>query len=167
MLTSCVERSSSQDYKYSLHVSSPSHCNDAKRMRKMSWCAFFHLSSRGIRSVDNSLQVQTGAQRKVKTEAVATCVCRHRKSTNTPPNTPACVLRARSWLPTASAAGLVSQSVVSVFLRISFNSTFNLYLVILAISCFLCQYTLYFLYTKRGSYAFLCLCRLSQRSASH
>lgn len=56
------------------------------------------------------MQVLTGAQRKVPTEAAATCVCPRRKSTNIPPNSPACVQRDRSWLPTAFAAGLVSRS---------------------------------------------------------
>lgn len=47
-------------------------------------------------------------------EAVATCVCLHPKSTNTPPNTPVCVQRDKSWLLTAYAADLVSHSTTVV-----------------------------------------------------
>lgn len=54
------------------------------------------------------LQVLTGVQRKVKMEAVATCVYLHHKSTDTPQSTPVFVLRSRSWQLTVYAAGLVS-----------------------------------------------------------
>lgn len=56
------------------------------------------------------LQVLTGVQRKVKMEAVATCVYLHHKSTDTPQSTPVFVLRSRSWQLTVYAAGLVSHA---------------------------------------------------------
>lgn len=66
------------------------------------------------RTVNSCVQVLTGAQRRVKTEAVATCVCLHLRSINTPLNTPVCVRRDRSWLLTAYAADLVSQNTTVV-----------------------------------------------------
>ena len=65
-------------------------------------------------SVVFHVKVQTGAQRKVKMEAVATCVYLHHKSTNTPLSTHVCVLRDRSWLLTDCGAGQVSQSTTVV-----------------------------------------------------
>lgn len=66
------------------------------------------------RTVNSCVQVLTGAQRRVKTEAVATCVCLHLRSINTPLNTPVCVRRDRSWQLTAYAADLVSQNTTVV-----------------------------------------------------
>lgn len=66
------------------------------------------------------LQVLTGVLRKVKMEAVATCVYLHHKSTSTPQSTPVFVLRDRSWQLTVYAAGLVSHGAKLFHLYIFF-----------------------------------------------
>lgn len=86
---------------------------------------------RVIRTVCSCVQVLTGAQRKAKTEAVATCVCLHRRSTNTPPSIPVCVQRDRSWLLMACAADLVSHS-----------GETDLFFLYLAFQWFRCTYNL-------------------------
>lgn len=83
------------------------------------------------------LQVLTGVQRKVKTEAVATCVYLHHKSTSTPQSTPVFVLRDRSWQLTVYAAGLVSHGAKLFYLYIFFFLSY--YLSLCALIAHICK----------------------------